>query len=248
MLRAQVAHAAQPILGQCAGAALALHGLDDQRGGGRPGQGFGDAGLVVERQLDVARQARAEAFEVRRIARGVDRGIGAAVERAGEADHVDPFGLAIGVVEAARRLDRAFDRLGARIAEEHHVGEGRIRQPLGEAFLSGNAEDVRHVPELARLLGQGGDQRRVRVAERVGGDPGDAIEIGAALGIIKPGALAVRNRERCAVVDRHQGTIGHKLSCQAVARVIAKMPVALPLSNDRSSAPVAGSISRVMNS
>ena len=45
------------------------------------------------------------------------------------------LGLAALEVEAPRHLDRALERLGARVAEEHGVGEGLRDQPLGELLL-----------------------------------------------------------------------------------------------------------------
>ncbi|MGO8126784.1 hypothetical protein ACC728_38445, partial [Rhizobium ruizarguesonis] len=38
----------------------------------------------------------------------------------------------LGKLIAARRLDLAFERLGARIGEEHLVGEGGVRQPFSK--------------------------------------------------------------------------------------------------------------------
>ena len=94
----------------------------------------------------------------------------AAVEGALEGDDAAALGLAGDELIAARDLDRAFAGLGAGIAEEHLVGERRRDQPLGEPLLAGDAIEVGGVPELAGLLGQRGDERGMRVAERVDGD------------------------------------------------------------------------------
>jgi hypothetical protein len=81
--------------------ALALHRLDDHRRRGRAGNRLGSA-PVVDRHLVEAGQARAEPFEIGGIARGVDRAIGASVERTGKADHVDPLGLPLASDSGAR--------------------------------------------------------------------------------------------------------------------------------------------------
>ena len=60
-------------------------------------------------------------------------------------------GLAVVVEVLARHLDRAFDRLGARVGHEDGVGEGVRHQPLGQRLLVGDLVEVRGVPELARL-------------------------------------------------------------------------------------------------
>ena len=54
------------------------------------------------------------------------------MERVVEGDQLVPLGIAIGVVMAARGLDRAFDRFGARVGQEHGVGERMVDQPLRE--------------------------------------------------------------------------------------------------------------------
>ena len=59
------------------------------------------------------------------LAAGGDGRQRAAVEGALEGDDAVALGMAVGEVVAPRRLDRAFQRLGARIGEEHLVGEGR---------------------------------------------------------------------------------------------------------------------------
>jgi hypothetical protein len=162
--------------GQRPRAALALHRLDDH--GGR---GLVDGGLqgvqVAERQLAVARQARTETVQIAGVARGVDGGVGAAVERAVEADDVDPFSLAVDHVIATRGLQRALDRLGARIGEEHHVGEGVGAQLVGQLFLLGDPVDVGDVPELLALGLQRVDQHGVGVAQAAGGDAGHAVQV-----------------------------------------------------------------------
>ncbi len=46
------------------------------------------------------------------------------------------------------------------------------------------------MPDLLRLLGHGGDERRMRVSERIDGDAGREIEVTRAVGRGQPGALA----------------------------------------------------------
>src|SRR6185437_8994846 len=93
-------------------------------------------------------QDRAETLRVVRIAAGGDRAERAAVEGAGEGDDVVALGLTLGEEIMPRRLDRAFDRLSARIGEEDSVGEGRIDQALPEPLLLGNGEDIGGMPDL----------------------------------------------------------------------------------------------------
>ena len=57
---------------------------------------------------------------------GADRAQRAAVEGVGEGDQLVLLGPAVMMVVAARGLDRAFDRLDARIGEEDGVGEGEV--------------------------------------------------------------------------------------------------------------------------
>jgi hypothetical protein len=140
-------------------------------------------------KLDEAGQARAEAVEIGRVARSVDGGIGAAVERTGEPDHVDAFALAVDVVIAPRRLDRALDRFGAGVAEEHHR-QRCAGQAVGQFFLPRNAEDVGDVPQLVGLRLQRGDQRRMAVAQTIGGDARHAIEEHAAVARVQAHAFA----------------------------------------------------------
>ena len=101
-------------------------------------------------------------------------------------------GVALRGMVAAGRLQRALDRLGAGVGEEDDVGEGRGAEAVGQRFLLGDAVDVRDVPQLLALPRQRLDQLRVRVAERVDGDAGDAVEIDLAVGRPQSHALAAR--------------------------------------------------------
>ena len=102
----------------------------------------------------------------------------------------------------ARHLDRAFDRLGAGILEEHRVGKARRAQPVGQPLAFRNAVQIGDVPELLRLLGQRRDQMRMRVAERIDGDAGGEIEIALAVSREQPSALAPLESEVDARIGR----------------------------------------------
>ena len=160
---------------------------------------------VAERQVVEARQHRPEALDHLLRARRRDRAVAAAVEGALEGDDPVPLRLA-GVVEVlARHLDRALDRLGARVGDEHRVGEGRRDQPLGQRLLVRDAVEVRGVPELPRLRLERRDERRVGVAEERHRDAGAEVEIALAALLGQPGALALDEGERRARVGREDG-------------------------------------------
>ena len=201
---AQAAQPRQPFAVERPGAAFALDRLDDHRRRRRAPHRFVDRGAVVDGELDIARQARAEAVEIGGIARGIDRGIGAAVKGSREPHDVDPLRSAVDRMISARGLERALDRLRSRIAEEHRVRERRSDQAGRQFLLPGNAEDVRDVPQLARLFLQRRHQARMGMAQAVGGDARHAIEKGSSVAGVEPHAVAAFHFERGAVVDAHQ--------------------------------------------
>ena len=145
--------------------------------------------MVAEGHLVEAVDLWPEAFQVF-LAAGGDGRERAAVEGALEGDDAEALGRAIHIVIAARRLDRAFHRLGAGIGEEYAVGEARRDELLRRAALAGNLEDVGDVPELLGLRLQRGDQVRMRMAEHVDRDAAHEVEIAPAVGGEEPRALA----------------------------------------------------------
>ena len=118
--------------------------------------------------------------------------------------------MALGGMMLARDFNRAFHRLRAGIGEEHEVGKALLAQPRREPLAVRALEQVRHVPEFCRLLLQGGDQRWVRVTERVDRDAGGEVEIALAIGCDQPSALAALEGE----ID--PGEYGEQMRCGAV--------------------------------
>src|ERR1700720_3931254 len=95
----------------------------------------------------------------------------------------------------AHELDHAFHRFRAGIAEENEVGKTLIAKPRGELLAVRALEQVRHVPELGRLLLKGGDKMRMRMSERVHRHAGREIEIALAVGRDQPAAFAALETE-----------------------------------------------------
>ena len=63
------------------------------------------------------------------------------------------------------------------LLEEDEVGEGRFAQPVGEPLAFGDAEQIRDVPELLRLLLERCYQPRMGMSQRIDGDARGEIEI-----------------------------------------------------------------------
>ena len=136
------------------------------------------------------------------IAAGGERRERASVKRSLEGDQPVALRLAIGGVKFARRLDRAFDRFRAGIAEEHLIGEARLDQPAREPFRLGNLIEIGDVPGTRRAPLQRIDETRVAMAERVDRDARAKIEIAPAVVPDKPSAFTALEGEIRAGVGR----------------------------------------------
>jgi hypothetical protein len=103
----------------------------------------------------------------------------------------------------ANELDAALDGFRAGIAEEHRVGERQIDQPLGQLLAVAHPIEVGGVPERGSLLGQGLDQSRVAVAQRVHGDAGREVDETSPVRRVEIVALSAFEHDVLATVRRH---------------------------------------------
>ncbi len=127
------------------------------------------------------------------------------MEGTGEGDDLVLLGMTADEMIAARRLDGALDGFRTGIAEEDLVGEGERGEFPGQRFLLGHTVEIGDVPQAAGLLGQGLDQCRMGMAERIDGDAAAEIEQPPAVGRLDPRALAAREgnrRTRKRIVER----------------------------------------------
>ena len=122
-----------------------------------------------------------------------------------ERDEAITLRRAVLEVIAARGFDRAFDRLGAGIGEEHIVGEGRVGEPFGESRLLRDLMQIGDVPQLLRLLGQRLDEMRMRVPERRHRHAAREVQITLAGGGVEIGAFPAREGELAASIGRKEG-------------------------------------------
>ena len=71
-----------------------------------------------------------------------------------------------------------------------------LSEPLRQAFLARDPEQVRGVPELAGLTGESLQQMRMRMAETRYGYPGAKIEIAFSIRIPEVGSFGSDHRDR----------------------------------------------------
>ena len=189
VLVAHRAQVAQELRIGRAHAAFALDRLDDDAAGAGPDL-VAHRVHVAERNVIEPFHHRTEAVQIVFVAGGGERGQRAAMERALEADEPEAFRLAGVEHGAAHHLDHALVRLGARVAEEHAVGERRVDQPLRQTFRLRNAIQVGGVHHLGGLLGDRLDQMRMAVAQRGRGDARPEIQKSSPVDRPQPGAFA----------------------------------------------------------
>ena len=158
-------------------------------------------GMIVDVELTKSRHRRSKAIQVGGIARRIYRGIGPAVERPREADDVHPFCGAAGRMKTTCGLDRAFDRFGAGVAEEHDRRRSKPPPACRPGLLSGNAAGRSTRAKAARPVRSAPRPAPDGMAERIGGDPADTIEPAHPVGVDQPWTFA-RARPRPAPARR----------------------------------------------
>ena len=226
VLVTQLAQTTQALLGNGTDTALALDGLDADRRC-LVGDGGLERFMIAELDLVEPFHRRAETLEVFRIAAGIDGAVGAAMEGTGEGDDAVALRVAIHEVIAARGLQRTFHRLGTGIGEEDPVGKGRLGELVRQFDAGRHLEHVGQVPELASLLGEGGNGLRVSMAQAIHRDARNKVEIPLAITRKQARPLAViKDQIRRSVGIHHR--CGHVLSSWSV-RPCLSVGLASPL-------------------
>ena len=113
------------------------------------------------------------------------------------------------LVEGARGLDRAFDRFGTRIGEEHRIGEGLVDQHLREAFALRAAVEVGDVHQRLGLFLDRADQPLVAVTEQVDRNAAREVEIARAVFVDQVAVLTLDRADVATGIDGHQGGDRH---------------------------------------
>lgn len=159
---------------------------------------FAVASRSQERYLVETLDLGTESLEIFRLPARSDGCQRPAMECALEGNDPVALGRAVYIMIATRGLDRAFQRLGARIREEHLVCKGCVHKPLAQATLAGNLVEVGHMPQTCRLLGERGNQMRMAVAQRVHGDAAGEVEIALAAVRHQPASFTSVEGQGCA--------------------------------------------------
>jgi len=103
----------------------------------------------------------------------------------------------------AHQLDRRLVRFGARIAQEHSLGEaGGVHQLLRQAQRWLGVEHVAAMPKLMRLLGQRGKQIRILMTQCIHCNACAEIDVVTLLGIPHARTLASIEHQLARLVDR----------------------------------------------
>lgn len=133
------------------------------------------------------------------------------------------------------QLECGLVGFGTGVAEERTVGKGRVDQLVRQAQGRLVGEHVGHVPQFVGLLGQGANQRRMRMAKHVYGDAAGEIDQLAARLIPHAGARSTDGNEsrRRIVGDHHLIEIGalHR-SLRSGHRSLLKRNACLELASD----------------
>ncbi len=126
---------------------------------------------VVRRDEAHTRDERLERRPLARLSGRGERTEGSSVEAPLERDHA---GLAR---RAPRVLQRCFDRLGARVAEERLRATEALGEEQCELLRRLRPVEVRGVPEAVELRVRSRERRRMAVPERDDGNPASEVQV-----------------------------------------------------------------------
>ena len=208
MLVGKRPQAAHELLRCGANAALALYRLDQEAGGMLVHRRLGRLEIVELDHRETGQKRREAVAELFLVGRA-DRRHRPPVEGVRKSDQLVLVGIALGVMIAPRGLDRAFDRLGARIGEEHRVGEGQVDQPLRQRLALRAAVEVRDMHQPRGLILDRLGQVRVAVTQQIDRDAAGEIEIFLAAFAVEIDPLAFDRPHRAPRVNGHERRDGH---------------------------------------
>ncbi len=200
-------------------AALTLDRLHDD-GADRGVHLVARTGQVVELGEAHARHQREKGILVFRARRRGQAAHGAAMKGVGEGQDVDLFVAAVGAPVAAGELERAFVRFGAAVTKVNAVGKARFTQELRQLRVGRRVIQVAHVKQPGRhALRHRLLDARIGVAQRIHGDAGHAVDVGAVVAVIERRTLAPRQHKRRPPVDAEDVVVLHfnDLLCVHVA-------------------------------
>ena len=191
LLIAELPEAEEVFRGRGGDAAFALYAFN-QYGGGGGGKGFARRIEIVEGNMPEAGNQRLETFLHFLLTGGGDAGEGAPVKGVFRGENLK---AAFVMAKLAREFVETFVGLGAGIAEEDLAGCKMLDDALGEASLRLVVIEIGDVQEFLRLLGEGGGDFRMRVAEGAHGDAAAEVEVAPAIHIPDVAARATGERE-----------------------------------------------------
>ena len=144
-----------------------------------------EGGDIVGRDVHEPLGQRLERLLLRGLSRRGERGERAAVKRPLERDDLVRAWL-VRRPPPPRELDPALGRLGPRVREEHPPTPAeKLAHFVGEFGPVLDVEQVAHVHELARLLGERRRDRRMRMAEVDCANPAHEIEVLSAVVVVE---------------------------------------------------------------
>ena len=196
------ANAAQIIIMGVTGTALTLHGLNHHRRDMIAKRGAKRVQIAKGNMVETIRH-RPEAGPVCRLVGGRQHAKCPPMERAGGAQDGGTVRLPPLIGGTARHLDGGFIGLGTGITEIDLIEAGQRRQLFRHPFLPRHPVQVRGVPQLAGLVAQRVDQRRMRMAKRVHGNTACAVKIALAIIGNQPAAIPANEGQIGAAIGFH---------------------------------------------